>query len=42
VVSEPLEEPETWQSVPAEQVLVVGPDLSVGFAALDVLSQAAE
>lgn len=42
VVSEPLEQPETWQSVPAEQVLVVGSDLSVGFAALDVVSQAAE
>jgi glutamine amidotransferase len=42
IVSEPLEQPETWQSVPPDRVLVVGPDLSVGFADLDFLRAAAE
>ncbi|MEQ9607350.1 MAG: class II glutamine amidotransferase [Kiloniellaceae bacterium] len=42
IVSEPLEEPETWQSVPADRVLVVGPDLSVGFEDLDFLRPAAD
>ena len=42
IVSEPLEQPETWQSVPADRVLVVGPDLSVAFEALDLLAAAAE
>ncbi|MEO3428705.1 class II glutamine amidotransferase [Pelagibius sp. CAU 1746] len=42
VVSEPLEQPETWQSVPADRVLVVGPDLAVGFEALELPRAAAE
>src|SRR3546814_9211470 len=36
IVSEPLEQPETWQSVPPDRVLVVGPDLSVGFTDLEI------
>ena len=42
IVSEPLEPAETWLSVPAERVLVVGPDLSVGFADLELRRTAAE
>lgn len=42
IVSEPLEQPETWQSVPADRVLVVGPDLTVDFADLGFLQAAAE
>jgi predicted glutamine amidotransferase len=42
IVSEPLEQPETWQSVPADRVLVVGPDLAVSFADLGFLRAAAE
>ncbi len=42
IVSEPLEQPETWEAVPADRVLVVGPDQAVGFAELDFLRAAAE
>ena len=42
IVSEPLEQPETWQSVPPDRVLAVGSDLTVGFADLDFLQAAAE
>ena len=42
IVSEPLEQPETWEAVPADRVLVVGPDRAVGFADLDFLQVAAE
>src|SRR3546814_14047186 len=37
IVSEPLEQPETWQSIPTDRVLVVGPDLVVSFAHLGFL-----
>lgn len=42
IVSEPLEQPDTWQELPANEVLLVGPDRSVGFRALDFLQTAAE
>lgn len=42
IVSEPLEQPDTWQALPANQVLVVGPDRSVSFEALEFLQTAAE
>src|SRR3546814_8712537 len=42
IVSEPLEQPETWQSIPTDRVLVVGPDLVVSFADLGFLRVAAE
>ena len=42
IVSEPLEEPETWQALPPDQVLLVGPDLLLRFEPLDFLRPAAE
>ncbi|WP_299391061.1 class II glutamine amidotransferase [Pelagibius sp.] len=42
IVSEPLEEPETWQALPAGEVLLVGPDRQIRFEALDLHAWAAE
>lgn len=42
IVSEPLEEPDTWQALPANEVLLVGPDRAVRFETLDLFPAAAE
>ena len=42
IVSEPLEQPDTWQALPASEVLVVCPDRTIRFEDLDLGRAAAE